>query len=304
MSSKRVVSIIIAVLNAVIFVGLFLPYSGGVNVLTALDPYSYIIIVYAVAGMIMCILHKKIEINYLTGGLVLALCLTILISVLKVMPINYLFQSVQIGYYVYFIDSIAMIVMTTIHGSLSNKRRGLKEVGGTAPTQITNSLNMNVPTNNYKSLPVNQKQKKKAPMDMLMGGPSQPADAKEHMGELGLQSINISADNLTGAQPAKAQPVNVQHLNVQPAQPVELNVGSLYQSMDGVQQPAPPPITQQPVVQQAPQAPQQPANAPAAQPAPAQPMARPDLLAGSEMSGQMDTSPYNPQSMDGPGIFF
>ena len=317
MSPKRIVSIIIALLNAVLFVGLFLPYSGGINVLTALDPYSYIIIVYAVIGMIMCILHKKIEMNYLTGGLVLALCLTIMISVLKMMPITYLFQSVQIGYYVYFIDSIAMIVMTTIHGNLSNKRssRGLKEVNGNVPTQTTNSLNMNVPLNNFKSLPVNQKQKKKAPMDMLMGGGAGPATAQEHMGELGLQSINISKDNLTGTQPVKAQPVNVQHLNVQPAQPAELNVGSLFQSADGAQQQvaavpvqqAAPVVNQQVVQQAQPAAGQQlvqPDAIPEAQPQTAPPPPRPDLLAGSEMSGQMDASPYNPQNNGGSGIFF
>ena len=48
MSPKRIVSIVIAVLNAILFVGLFLPYSANSNVMTALDPYSYIIIIFAI----------------------------------------------------------------------------------------------------------------------------------------------------------------------------------------------------------------------------------------------------------------
>ena len=60
MSTKRIMAVIIALLNAVLFVGLFLPLYEGENVLSGYAPYSYIIIGLAVIGMITCILNKKV----------------------------------------------------------------------------------------------------------------------------------------------------------------------------------------------------------------------------------------------------
>ena len=297
MSTKRMVSIIIAVLNAILFVGLFLPFSQGINVFNALDSNAYLIIIFAIVGMLMCILNKKIELNYLTGGAILGIFTPIIINYVRDYSFGSFFSSVSIGFFAYFLDGILLVVMTTIHGTLTNNRRFKSDKAttttsnGNVSTQQTNSLNMNVPVNNFKSLPIKRKEKKKAPMDMLMQKESnQPANVQSHMSELGLHSINISKDNLTGVDPNAQQTINVQQPVQQPAQPVvemqpaqtPMTVNNLYQAPGQVQQPAPA-MPQQPMQPQAP---------------------RPDLLAGSEMSGQMDNSPYNPNNNQGPGIFF
>ena len=281
MSTKRIVSILIAVANAIIFVSLFLPYSGDLNILESLAPSSYIIIAYTIIGMLACILNKKVELNFLTSGTILAILITSLIMVLDG---GGSLGNLSFGFYVFFIDALLLFIFTFMHGIVRGGRgvtttavMGTSSTGGVV--QQTNSLNMNMPVNNYQSLPVSKKEKKKAPMDMLMGAPQQqaPNTVQSHMTELGLQSINISQDNLTGIDPNAAQVVQAVPAQAMPQQPV----------------------AQQQVVQQA--MPVQ--SVPAQPPVAPQPGGRPDLLAGSQMSGQMDNSPFNPVPPQGPGQF-
>ena len=279
MNTKRIVSIAIAVINAILFAGLFLPYSNDQNLLNALAPYSYIIALYAIVGMLMCILNKKIEFNFLASGTIIAQFGGILITILQN---NYNLAELKIGFYVYLVAGIVLLILTTIYSIISGgaSQRGSGKltttaVGGTTTNngvvQQKNSLNMNMPVNNFQSLPVQKVEKEKAPMDMLLGGASntnmQPNTVQSHMNELGLQSINITQDNPTGA--IQNQMVNPQSVN-QPAQQL---------------QPFPTNIVQAPPVNQAPAGP------------------RPDLLAGSGMSGQMDNSPFHPNTPQGPGQF-
>ena len=295
MSTKRIVSILIAVVNAIIFIGLFLPYSGDMNVMESTAPYSYLILAYAIIGMLTCILNRKIELNYMTSGTILA----IMISVIIVMIQDEIgLDDLSIGFFVFLIAGILLFALTFVHGFLrggvSSRKAQTTAVSGTTNTggvvQQTNSLNMNMPVNNYQSLPVTQKEKEKAPMDMLMS--AGPNTVQSHMTELGLQSINISQENPNGVVPNAAAPVGVP---IGMPQPVAEQTPAIPQTI--VQQQ---PVQQAPVQQPIQQAVAQP-GAPAPAPVPQQP--RPDLLAGSQMSGQMDNSPFNPVPLQGPGQF-
>lgn len=318
MSTKRILAVIIALLNAVLFVGLFLPLYDEENILSGYAPYSYVIIGFAVLGMVTCILNKKVELNYLTsGGLILYVGGTLLNNIMEGNSF-----TPGLGYWVYLIDGFLLLGVTFGHGMLAGpagapKVKAAKPVkpkttavqGGIGnPTtntngvvQQTNSLNMNMPVNNFQSLPVQQVEKEKAPMDLLLG--TQPNAATSHMSELGLHSINISQDNLNGidpnAQQAPVQPGGVPITNVSQQVPSAFPT-NITQAPPVIQQapaPAPGADIQQQMQQQA-QAMQQ---APAQQQLPPQP--RPDLLAGSAMSGQLDNSPFNPQPPQGPGQF-
>jgi hypothetical protein len=163
-------------------------------------------------------------------------------------------------------------------------------------------------------------EKKKAPMDILLAGKDAPVPlgstviqgnnntVQSHMAELGLQSINISADNLTGeARASFGQPIAPGQIPQQPPH-------KIVQSPFGAPKPNPVP---QPAVQPAGAMPQQIPNAGVQQPMPQQMpqqmpgqmpqqgMPKPDLLAGSSMSGQLDNSPYNAKPIQpGQGQFF
>ncbi len=284
MNSKRIVSIAIAAMNAILFAGLFLPYSNDQNLLNSLAPYSYIIAIYAIVGMVTCILNRKIEMNFLASGTIIAQFGGILITILQN---GYDLSGLKIGFYVYLVVGVILLILTIVYSIMASgaSQRGSGKlttttVNGGTPTngglvQQTNSLNMNMPVNNFKSLPVQLAEKEKAPMDMLLGGAPQgvaapqlqPNTVQSHMSELGLQSINISQDNPSGV--VQNQMIPPQALNA-PAPQI---------------QPFPTNIVQAPPVNQAQAGP------------------RPDLLAGSGMSGQLDNSPYNPNPPQGPGQF-
>ena len=319
MSTKRIVAVIISLLNAVLFVGLFLPLYEGENVLSGYAPYSYIITAFAILGMVTCILNKKVEMNYLTSGaLILNVGGTLLNNILEGNSF-----APGLGFWVYLIDGFLLLGVTFGYGVLAGpagpprpprppkppKQKATQVVGGQGnPTsntngivQQTNSLNMNMPVNNFQSLPVQQVEKEKAPMDLLLGGPQQPNSATAHMSELGLHSINITQDNLQGIDPNAVQaapaPGGVPITNVSQQVPSAFPT-NITQAPPVIQQaPAPGADVQQQMQQQVGQMQQQPVQ----QQLPPQP--RPDLLAGSAMSGQMDNSPFNPQPPQGPGQF-
>ena len=318
MSTKRIMAVIIALLNAVLFVGLFLPLYEGENVLSGYAPYSYIIIGLAVIGMITCILNKKVELNYLTSGaLILYVGGTFLNNVLEGNSF-----APGLGFWVYLIDGFLLLAVVFGHGMIGGpasapkvktkpvKAQPVKGGQGNPTTntngivQQTNSLNMNMPVNNFQSLPVTQVEKEKAPMDLLLGG-AQPNSATAHMSELGLHSINITQDNLNGIDPnaqaqAQAPQGGVPITNVAQQQVPSAFPTNITQAPPVIQQapaPAPGVDIQQQMQQPAGAVPQQPVQ----QQIPPQP--RPDLLAGSAMSGQLDNSPFHPQPPQGPGQF-
>ena len=242
--------------------------------------------------------------------------------------------SIGFGFIAIAVLTLFVLIATFIHGFFakgisSKKGKKVTVVNGQQSQQTgmkTNSLNMNMPVNNYQSLPVTRVEKQKAPMDILLAGKDAPVPlgstviqgnnnnnnntVQSHMAELGLQSINISADNLTGEAPASfGQPLPPQPVQQQVVQspfgapkpepvpqPAPQPAGVMPQPIPnaGAQQPMPQPMTQ-PMPQQQPQQ----------QPMPQQAMAKPDLLAGSSMSGQLDNSPYNAQPIQpGQGQFF
>jgi hypothetical protein len=332
MSLKRIVSILIALLNAILFVGLFLPFSGDNNVLKATAPFSYIILGFAVLGMLTCILNKKVELNYLTSGGIITLYVATLIGTIQNgLNIN----SLKIGFYAYLIAGVLILIFTFVQSCLSvspskvkvDKKKEIKQGQGNPTTntngvvQQTNSLNMNMPVNNFQSLPINQVEKEKAPMDLLLS--PQPAGQNlitSHMNELGLHSVNISENNLNGVDPNAAAPVPVAGVEV----PITNEPQQIPSAFPTNITQAPPVVGQPPIVGQPPVAGQPPVDAQPQVPpmagqvgmppmggqvgvpqmgaqVPAQP--RPDLLAGSQMSGQMDNSPFNPVAPQGPGQF-
>ena len=302
MTTKRVLGFAISLLNIILVVTMLFPYSEQGSLLAAGAPTTYVIVGYAVIGVILGIAGAKVQMNFMSAGASTFFAASLLIGLFKASS-----ESgnliLPIGVILFAVVSLLLFIATFIYSFMdkgSSKSKSKKKVtvvtgqtqGG--PQQMTNSLNMNMPVNNYQALPVNMVEKQKAPMDVLLAGKDNPvplgstvvggAGVQSHMAELGLQSINISKDNLTGAAPEPVAP-----LQPQPASMVQPPMQQPLQNT----QPMP---VMQPGMQQVPQA--QPAPVPQAGP-------RPDLLAGSQMSGQMDNSPFNQQTVQpGQGQFF
>lgn len=292
MTTKRVLGFAISLLNIIMVVTMLFPYSDKGSLLAVGAPTTYIIVGYAVIGVILGIVGVKVQMNFLSAGASTLYASSILIALFTYASETGQGVVLPIGTILFAIVSVILFVATFIYSFMDKGSSGAKAkkkvtvVNGQTqggPQQMTNSLNMNMPVNNYQALPVNMVEKQKAPMDVLLAGKDNPvplgstvvggAGVQSHMAELGLQSINISKDNPTGAQPMNqaplAQPPMQQPLqNTQPMPVMQPQVGA--------PQPAPQPMGQ-----------------------------RPDLLAGSQMSGQLDNSPYNQQTTQpGQGQFF
>ena len=292
MTTKRVLGFAISLLNIIMVVTMLFPYSDKGSLLVVGAPTTYIIVGYAVIGVILGIVGVKVQMNFLSAGASTLYASSILIALFTYASETGQGVVLPIGTILFAIVSVILFVATFIYSFMDKGSSGAKAkkkvtvVNGQTqggPQQMTNSLNMNMPVNNYQALPVNMVEKQKAPMDVLLAGKDNPvplgstvvggAGVQSHMAELGLQSINISKDNPTGAQPMNqaplAQPPMQQPLqNTQPMPVMQPQVGA--------PQPAPQPMGQ-----------------------------RPDLLAGSQMSGQLDNSPYNQQTTQpGQGQFF
>ncbi len=316
MSTRRVLGFTISLLQLIIIVAMFLPFANNFNAFNALKPLSYVMIGFSALGLLLGIIGAKVELNYIFVGV----SITELATTVIAMVTSGGKLSLGFGFIAIAVLTLFVLIGTFIHGFFAKgatSKKGKKVTvvnGGQQQNGMkTNSLNMNMPVNNYQSLPVNRVEKKKAPMDILLAGKDAPVPlgstviqgnsnntVQSHMAELGLQSINISADNLTGESPASfGQPIAPGQIPQQPPQ-------QIVQSPFGAPKPDPVP---QPAVQPAGVMPQQIPNAPAQQPMPQpmpqQGMPKPDLLAGSSMSGQLDNSPYNAQPIQpGQGQFF
>ena len=323
MSTRRVLGFAISLMEIIILITMFLSYGVNangetINMMSALAPYSYVVFAFIGIGIITGIIGIKTEMNYLSAG-----ANTMLIIGTVITLINYVNQyqqklSLPIGFIIYIVATFILLIATFIYGFMDKKssrpkiKKGKETVVNGGTQQVTNSLNMNMPVNNYQSLPVQMAEKKKAPMDVLLAGKDDPvpigstvvggAGVQSHMAELGLQSINISKDNPTGAMPNMApqmiQPQPMQQQVPQPEIPPIAPAPQIQPQDIPPIAPAPQMIQTQPMAQ--PQMQQQ-----VPQGVPQQPMAKPDLLAGSTMSGQMDTSPFNSQPVQpGQGQFF
>jgi len=316
MTTRRVLGFTISLLQLILIVSMFLPFANNYTAFEALKPLSFLMIGFSALGFLLGIIGAKVELNYISVGV----SITELVTTLIAMITQGGQLSIGFGFIAIAVLTFFILIATFIHsffakGVSPKKGKKVTVVNGGQTQQAgmkTNSLNMNMPVNNYQSLPVNRVEKKKAPMDILLAGKDAPVPlgstviqgnnntVKSHMAELGLQSINISADNLTGAAPASfGQPIA-------PGQMPQQQPQQVVQSPFGDPKPNPVP---QPAVQPAGVMPQQIPNAPAQQPMPQpmpqQGMPKPDLLAGSSMSGQLDNSPYNQQPIQpGQGQFF
>ena len=356
MSLKRILGFTISLLDLIIIAAIaIMPYgvnaSTGVyeSLLSVSKAPAIVLIVFSAIGFLFGILGKKVEINYANIGASLFYTLSVFVSTIMSGTLTSLFQNAGLGYHVIFVASIFGFAGTVIYAfskdSNETSKPKVSVVGNTQNSgmqQRTNSLNMNMPVNNYQALPVTVQEKQKAPMDILLRGKDAPPPmgstvvqgntVQSHMTELGLKSINISQDNLTGA--VQTQPSNEPQLQQIPPMNQNMPVPggpALEQTMQmpGVapqmgqpmpgqmmgeapmpgipsvapmtigQAPGQPPLVEQNVPggvpnNQMPPAPQGPV-----------PMPKPDLLAGSAMSGQMDTSPYNSGPIQpGQGQFF
>ena len=290
MTTKRVLGFAISLLNIIMVVTMLFPYSDQGSLLAVGAPTTYIIVGYAVLGVILGIIGVKVQMNFLSAGASSLYAASILIGMFTYAKESGEGVVLPIGTILFAVVSVVLFIAVFIYSFLDKGTASVKSKkkvtvvnaqtqGG--PQQMTNSLNMNMPVNNYQALPVNMVEKQKAPMDVLLAGKDNPVPlgstvvgggVQSHMAELGLQSINISKDNPTGAQPMAVAPLTQPPLS-QPLQNTQ-----------------PMPVMQ----------PQTPA------PQPQQPMQpRPDLLAGSQMSGQLDNSPFNQQTTPpGQGQFF
>ena len=343
MSLKRILGFTISLMDLIIIAAVALmPY--GVNATTgvyesllsiSLAPALVLIIFHAI-GFLFGILGKKVEINFVPLGASLFYTLSVFVGTIISGTLTSLFQNAGMGYHVIFVASIFGMVGTVIHDLSSDDKSpkpAVTVMGNSNPNgvqQRTNSLNMNMPVNNYQALPVTVTEKQKAPMDILLRGKDAPPPmgstvvqgntVQSHMTELGLKSINISQDNLTGAvqtQPSnepqlqQIPPMNQQMVGTMPAQaPMGQMPGQMMPEtpIPAMPQVAPMQIgqvpAQPPLVEQAVPGAVQPAPMPQAPAGPA-PMQKPDLLAGSAMSGQLDSSPYNSAPVQpGQGQFF
>ena len=290
MTTKRVLGFAISLLNIIMVVTMLFPYSDQGSLLAVGAPTTYIIVGYAVLGVILGIIGIKVQMNFLSAGASSLYAASILIGLFTYAKESGEGVVLPIGTILFAVVSVVLFIAVFIYSFLDKGAASVKSKkkvtvvnaqtqGG--PQQMTNSLNMNMPVNNYQALPVNMVEKQKAPMDVLLAGKDNPVPlgstvvgggVQSHMAELGLQSINITQDNPTGAQPMPSAPLTQPPLS-QPLQNTQ-----------------PMPVMQ----------PQTPA------PQPQQPMQpRPDLLAGSQMSGQLDNSPFNQQTTPpGQGQFF
>lgn len=317
MSTRRVLGFTISLLQLIIIVALFLPFASNVNAFTALKPISFVMIGFSAIGLILGIIGAKVELNYISVGVILTeLITTIVASLMEGSQV-----TLNFGFFAIAVLTLFVLIGTFIYGfmvkGVSPKKQKVTVVNGQQKqngTQRTNSLNMNMPVNNYQALPVTRVEKQKAPMDILLAGKDNPVPlgstviqgnntVQSHMAELGLQSINISADNLTGEQPQPfaQQPVPPAPQAQQPA--IQSPFGPP-QPLNQVQ-PAMPEVQPIPPAQPGAPMPQPIPNAGGQAPMPQPAMQKPDLLAGSSMSGQLDTSPYNAQPVQpGQGQFF
>lgn len=298
MTTKRVLGFAISLLNIIMVVTMLFPYSDQGSLLAVGAPTTYIIVGYAVLGVILGIAGIKVQMNFLSAGASSLYASSILIGLFTYASESGEGVVLPVGTILFAVVSVVLFIAVFIYSFMDKGSSGAKAkkkvtvVNGQTqggPQQMTNSLNMNMPVNNYQALPVNMVEKQKAPMDVLLAGKDNPvplgstvvggAGVQSHMAELGLQSINITQDNPTGAQPMASAPLSQPPLSTPPMQ----------QPLQNTQ---PMPVMQP-----------QPAAQPAPAPQPMQP--RPDLLAGSQMSGQLDNSPFNQQTTPpGQGQFF
>ncbi len=326
MSTRRVLGFTIALLDIILVVATFLPYAYlaenfNVSMFKYYGASIYPIYAFLLVGIITAIIDKKAELNFLAAGALLEITVAQLIGAFSV---EGAFSLFQFGFYVTIAVSVFQTVACIIHTCLPEgpkKKKKVTQVNqqttvNNGVQQRTNSLNMNMPVNNYQSLPVTIQEKEKAPMDILLAGKDAPPPLgstivggngiQSHLAELQLKSVNISQDNPTGAMPAQMHGQNPQMMGQMPQQMPQQGPA-----------PAPGPMPVQgpgPMPQQMP-APGMPPGSPVpglqgGMPQP--PMStqqapqKPDLLAGSQMSGQMDTSPYAPPQpiQPGQGQFF
>ena len=328
MSLKRVLGLSLSLLDLIVIVSLFLPYSAGKGLFFASDSAmisAIILLVMSAIGFLFGIIGKNVEINYANFGAATFYGLSILVTVIQAGATADFFKNVQFGFYVFMFGAVFGLIGSLVYNLTKGPDKSNKTVtvvngsNNNGVQQRTNSLNMNMPVNNYQSLPVNIAEKKKAPMDVLLRGKDSEVPlgstvvgnntVQSHMTELGLKSINISKDNLTGAIPGQLPPVQKLPMPgqepvpgmpgmpasqqmpmpaaqpVQQAAPVNPAVAAINQQINpGAQQ-----VQAQPGMPVAPVGQPGMPGAPMTQTAPQ----KPDLLAGSSMSGQLNSSPYN-----------
>ena len=338
MSLKRILGLTISLMDLIIIIAMFLPYSGSQSLMAASGAAAMPLIVMNAIGFIFGVIGKKSEINYANTGAALFFAVYILLVSINQNAMVEFLQNVGISYYILFVASLFGFLGSAVYSFTSTAPKEKKPAkvstqGGIQ--QRTNSLNMNMPVNNYQALPVTVQEKQKAPMDVLLraGDPTPPPigtqvvqgnTVQSHMSELGLKSINISQDNLTGAvqtpmnnepqlqkiPPMTAQPMIMGGVPPMPNQMNNVPGTMMEDPIPGIPTVAPMQIQPQqakpPLVEQT-----VPGGIPNQQPVPgqqapmAQNMPKPDLLAGSAMSGQLDASPYNSGPVQpGQGQFF
>ena len=177
MKKSRLYSVIDIILFVAIAVGYFLPFYNGSrdNMIKSMGEAHMIIgFVLLLIGLIGCIFNKK-ELGYLPCGYFLGIQAYFYMSMHANPQIHLSLKQIGIGVYVQFFPAFLAFMVTLISSFKASPKAPVAfNQGPRNNAQVSTTVNngqMNMPVNNFQSLPVEQKEKEKTmPKPDLLAG--------------------------------------------------------------------------------------------------------------------------------------
>lgn len=119
MTKKRIITIVNIFLSVAIIASIFLPIIHGKSLFNSSELIKYIVLILSILTIVVNILNEKVEYGFICTGFVTFYLLQLGWGT---------FNILEYGYYIMFISSIVLMILTIVYGFLDEKKEEKRNV--------------------------------------------------------------------------------------------------------------------------------------------------------------------------------